>query len=132
VSVEQAVGDAPLVARIDPDQFVSMLTNLLLNALDATPAGGRVRVEGATAPDGGIRLAVSDSGPGIPAGLAPALFTPFATTKPAGTGLGLAVARRVATDHGGSLTAANRPAGGACFTLTLPAAEAADAPAAGR
>jgi signal transduction histidine kinase len=126
------MGDRPLVARIDPDQFASLLSNLLINALDATPPGGRVRVEGGATPDRRLRVSVSDSGPGIPPELADTLFTPFATTKPAGTGLGLAVARRVAEDHGGTLTAANRPGGGACFTVTLPAAEAADAQAPGR
>jgi signal transduction histidine kinase len=132
VAVEVDVGDRPLVARIDPDQFASLLSNLLINALDATPPGGRVRVEGGATPDRRLRVSVSDSGPGIPPELADTLFTPFATTKPAGTGLGLAVARRVAEDHGGTLTAANRPGGGACFTVTLPAAEAADAQAPGR
>ena len=60
------------------------------------------------------------------------MFAPFATTKPTGTGLGLTVARRIARDHGGTLTAANRPEGGAVFTLTLPATEVPDAEAPGR
>jgi two-component system sensor histidine kinase HydH len=132
-AVEVDVGDESLVARIDSDQFASLLTNLLINALDATPPGGRVRVEGGLTPDRRlVRLSISDSGPGIPAELAGTLFTPFATTKPAGTGLGLAVARRVAVDHGGSLSAADRPGGGACFTVTVPAAEVADAETPGR
>ena len=75
---------------------------------------------------------VADTGPGIHEEVADKLFTPFVTTKATGTGLGLTVARRVAQEHGGTLTASSRPAGGACFTLTLPALEASHAEAAGR
>jgi two-component system sensor histidine kinase HydH len=132
VTVEARVGNDPLTARIDPDPFVSLLTNLLINALDATPPGGRVMIEARATPDRRVEVAVNDSGSGIAAELTAVLFTPFATTKPSGTGLGLAVARRVAEDHGGTLTAANRPGGGACFTVTLPAAEDADAETPGR
>lgn len=131
VTVEADATTEPLIARIAPDPFVSLLTNLLLNAVDASPEGGLVRVAAARTAGGGVRLRVTDAGPGIPAELSDTLFTPFATTKPAGTGLGLAIAQRVAADHGGTLTAANRPEGGACFTLTLPPPEAGHAQAAG-
>jgi len=129
VAVPPAV---PLVARLDPDQFLSLLTNLLLNALDATPPGGSVTVEANGSTPDAVVLTVRDTGPGIPPGMSATLFTPFATSKRAGTGLGLAVARRVAADHGGTLAAANSPEGGACFTLTLPAGGAADAEVADR
>jgi signal transduction histidine kinase len=79
-----------------------------------------------------IQVVVTDTGPGIDESVAGRLFTPFVTTKPAGTGLGLTVARRIAREHGGTLDAADRPGGGACFTLTLPAAEEAHAEAPGR
>lgn len=132
VTVDVETGEHPLTARIDADHFVSLMTNLLINALDATPTGGRVRVEGGMTADGHIRLTVTDSGPGIQAELKDALFTPFATTKPTGTGLGLAVARRIAVDHGGTLVADNAAGGGAVFTATIPAAEATDAETPGR
>lgn len=109
----------PLPAAVDRDQFLSLLTNLVFNAIEAAPAGGEVGVGASADGSGMIRVAVTDTGPGI-AAAADRLFTPFATTKPTGTGLGLVVARRVARDHGGTLTAANRPGGGAVFTLTLP------------
>jgi signal transduction histidine kinase len=121
----------PLHAAIDRDQSLSLLTNLLFNAIDATPSGGEVAVSTSTAPGGMIQIDVVDSGPGIDRALAGKLFTPFATTKATGTGLGLTVARRVAREHGGDLTAADRPGGGACFTLTLPTAEELHAEAAG-
>ncbi len=120
----------PMPASVDRDQFLSLLTNLLLNAIDATPPGGEVAVRTGLA-TGELTVEVTDTGAGIDAKIAGRLFTPFATTKPTGTGLGLTVAQRVARDHGGTLTAANRPEGGACFTLTLPAVEGLDVEAPG-
>jgi two-component system sensor histidine kinase HydH len=111
-----------LWVAVDRDQFLSLVTNLLFNAIDATPVGGEVAVSTTAAPGSMIRLVVNDSGPGIDPSLDGKLFTPFTTTKPTGTGLGLTVARRVAREHGGELTAANRPCGGASFTFTLPVA----------
>ena len=126
VSVQVTTDVYPLFAAVDPDRFMSLLTNLLHNALDATPRGGRVVVDTARSPDGLIRVRVTDTGPGLPAELADTLFTPFATTKAGGTGLGLAVARRVAEDHGGTLVAES-VVGGARFTLIIPPTEVARA-----
>lgn len=111
-------GPAPVAG--DRDQLLALLTNLLYNAIDATPPGGEVGVCVSPAAGGMLTVDVTDTGPGIDPAFAARLFTPFATTKPTGTGLGLTVARRIAREHGGTLTAANRPGGGACFTLTLP------------
>ncbi|HTU21661.1 MAG TPA: ATP-binding protein [Gemmataceae bacterium] len=132
VTVRMDSSPEPLRATIDRDQLLSLLTNLLFNAIDATPAGGEVAVSIAGSPGSMIQVVVTDSGPGIDPALAGRLFTPFATTKPTGTGLGLTIARRVAREHGGELTAADQPGGGACFTLTLPSAEKPHAEAAGR
>jgi two-component system sensor histidine kinase HydH len=120
----------PLWTSVDHDQFLSLLTNLLFNAIDASSAGAEVRVSAKADENGTVQVSVVDSGPGL-AQVAGSLFVPFATTKPAGTGLGLTVAQRIARDHGGTLDAANRPGGGACFTLTLPAPETAHAEALG-
>ncbi|MDY3561438.1 ATP-binding protein [Gemmata sp. JC673] len=124
VKVERAA--TPLAVSADRDQMLSLLTNLLFNAVDATPAGGNVSVRVERAPDGAPTVTVSDSGPGIAPETMGKLFTPFATTKPTGTGLGLTVARRIARDHGGALTATNRPEGGAMFALTLPKGAGSD------
>jgi two-component system, NtrC family, sensor histidine kinase HydH len=131
VSLTYNSADEPLYAAIDRDQLLSLLTNLLFNAIDATPSGGEVAVSTGAGSGGMIQIDVIDSGPGIDRAVAGRLFTPFATTKPTGTGLGLTVARRVAREHGGELTAADRAAGGACFTLTLPTAEGLHAETAG-
>lgn len=120
---------APASAAVDADQMSSLLTNLLANAIDATPAHGQVTLHVRIAAGGTLELEVIDTGAGIDPAVAGRLFTPFTTTKPTGTGLGLTVARRVAKEHGGTLTAANRPEGGAAFTLTLPALEGSNAEA---
>jgi signal transduction histidine kinase len=108
-----------VVALIDGDQFRAVLVNLLLNALDAMPQGGtaEVSLEGGR---GGVRLVVRDTGSGIPAAVLERLFTPFVSSKPTGTGLGLSTCRRVLQQHGGTITGGNRPGGGAEFVLTLP------------
>src|SRR5205085_8752963 len=103
----------------------TVLVNLLLNALDAMPRGGALGLEvGVTvAREGKERtawLSVCDTGPGIAPEMAPQLFTPFASTKPTGTGLGLSLARRIVEEHGGQISAANRTEGGACFNVVLP------------
>jgi signal transduction histidine kinase len=114
------LSDRPAEADVDPDQFTGVLVNLFLNALDAMPHGGTLDVTLARDGAAGVTLTVADTGRGIDPAVADRLFTPFASTKPTGTGLGLSVCRRVVAEHGGTLTGGNRPGGGACFTVTLP------------
>ncbi|WP_018934898.1 ATP-binding protein [Thioalkalivibrio sp. ALJ24] len=101
--------------------LLQVFINLLTNAEQASPEGATVRVS-AERRDGRIRVAVEDEGAGIDPDSLDRLFEPFFTTKPTGkgTGLGLPVAYSIVQDHGGTLTAANRPEGGARFLLTLP------------
>ena len=98
---------------MDEGQFGTVLVNLFLNALDAMPQGGRLEVELEAVEGGGARLTVTDTGAGIAAEMAGRLFTPFATTKATGTGLGLSLSGRILKEHGGDVTAGNRPEGGA-------------------
>lgn len=114
--------------NLDPFRIEQILGNLLSNALRYTPAGGRVILD-FSLDAGSCSLAVHDSGPGIPPEVLPHLFQRFYRAERArsrsagGSGLGLAIARQLAEAHGGSLAAANHPAGGAVFTLTLPLSE---------
>ncbi|MFZ5826044.1 MAG: sensor histidine kinase [Bacillota bacterium] len=124
--VRLVVETGPLPAiHADPDRIRQILANLLSNAVRHTPEAGRITLwaarEGAQ-----VAITVADSGAGIdPEDLAH-LFDRFyradksRTRATGGTGLGLAIARSLARLHGGDLTAQNRPAGGALFTLTLP------------
>jgi signal transduction histidine kinase len=120
VQIDSDLPAGPVDACLDRGQMSTVLVNLFLNALDVMPSGGRLQVRLEALPGQAFRLTVADTGPGIPAAMADRLFTPFTTTKPTGTGLGLSLSRRILQDHGGSITAANRPEGGAWFTITLP------------
>jgi signal transduction histidine kinase len=121
VELEAHGPQEPVQGNVDQGQLCTVLINLFLNALDAMPQGGRLEVSLETAPLAEVHLQVADTGPGIPAEVASRLFTPFTSSKPTGTGLGLSISRRIIEEHGGRITASNRPAGGACFTITLPA-----------
>jgi signal transduction histidine kinase len=120
VQIQVQLHDAPLQVNADRDQMLSLLTNLLWNAIEAAPPGGTVGVRIRVVAGGMLKVEITDTGPGIDPTIAGRLFTPFATTKPTGTGLGLTIAQQVAKQHGGSLVAGNRSEGGACFTVTLP------------
>jgi signal transduction histidine kinase len=85
------------------------------------PRGGVVRLQLHLPEMNQIRLVVEDTGHGIPREMLTTVFEPFVSTKATGTGLGLAVTKRLIEEHGGHITVENRPEGGARFTITLPA-----------
>ena len=111
----------PVGVDADSDQIQQLLINLTLNALDAMPRGGTLTVHLAAVDDDRVELRVLDTSAGIAADMLPRLFSPFVSNKETGLGLGLVVSRRIAEAHGGILSAYNRPEGGACFVLRLPA-----------
>jgi two-component system sensor histidine kinase HydH len=114
----------PVEVEADGEQVRQLLVNLALNALDVMPRGGILEIGlGSPGADRHIELEVCDTGPGIPTQHLSRLYEPFFTSKETGLGLGLVVSQRIARAHGGSLRAANRPQGGACFVLRLPAAQ---------
>jgi signal transduction histidine kinase len=111
--------------QADAAQLQQLIVNLALNALDAMPDGGTLEVTVARTKTGQAELRITDTGSGIAGDVMPRLFQPFVSTKETGLGLGLVVSQRIAESHQGSLEAANRPGGGACFTLRLPCASPA-------
>ena len=123
VALDVAVPDDLPLAKADATALEQVLSNLLLNALDAVaPDTGRIALAAKPSPDRQhVALIVADNGPGIPPADLPHIFDPFFTTKDAGrgSGLGLAVAYGLMRDMNGTIEVAND--GGAVFTLTLPA-----------
>ena len=115
-------GLPPLPA--DPPGLHQVVLNLLTNALAFTPPGGRIEAVARRDGDRAV-LRVRDTGPGIPPAALPRIFEPFFTTRGSeGTGLGLAVSHGIVRAHGGTIEAADDPAGGAAFTVRLPLAPA--------
>ena len=111
-------GDLPPV-RCEPLLFKHALVNLMLNACEASPARGHVRVEVA-ATDREIAFTVTDEGEGMPDGAAARAVEPFFTTKPSGTGLGLAIANEIAKTHRGTLELSPRSPHGTVASITIP------------
>lgn len=116
---ELELHQAPKSWLLDPDRMRQVLFNLIENALDATPAAERITVTVEQQADH-LLLAVRDRGPGIPASARAEVFEPFHTTKQHGTGLGLAVARRLVALHGGEIVIGDAQGPGAIFQVRLP------------
>lgn len=122
-AVERDYATPAVHALADPDLLRPVLLNLIRNAAQAMPDGGMLTLR-TVADAGGVRVAVADTGPGIPAGAEERIFRPFYTTRTKGTGLGLTVARGLVTAMRGELLVASEPGRGATFTIRLPALEA--------
>jgi signal transduction histidine kinase len=117
-----------LLLNADREMIRRAILNLILNAMDVMPEGGTLEISAEELQDR-VSLAVADSGPGLEGDVGRRAFEPFFTTKPGGTGLGLSIVYRTAEVHGGRVAAANRPEGGACFSITLPRAAVKEAAA---
>jgi signal transduction histidine kinase len=122
ITVERAYAAPSVVALADPHLVRPVLLNLMRNAAQAMPDGGtlRITVEGSA---DGVRMMVSDTGPGIPEAAKAEIFRPFFTTRAKGTGLGLAVVQGLVHAMSGELLLASEPGAGATFTVVLPAEE---------
>jgi PAS domain S-box-containing protein len=124
IAILKSFADAPRV-RIDREQVLEALNNLLSNAMDAMPHGGTLSI---TTERGMIKkvpcvsVRIKDTGEGIPADRMKMIFEPFFTTKllPKGTGLGLPIAKKIVEDHGGFITVESTPGSGSTFSLHFP------------
>ena len=108
------------VIRGDRPQLEQAVLNLVLNAVEAMPEGGELRL-GVQMREGNVLLSVQDSGRGMPKEIAARLFEPFLTRRPGGTGLGMALVRRTVEAHGGSLKVDSQPGKGTRVEIRLPA-----------
>jgi signal transduction histidine kinase len=122
--VQLVVSPPAAVTRVtaDGDQLVQVLLNLVLNAVEVSPAGGTVTVKGRVE-DGACVLTVDDEGPGVPEDLRERVFDPFFTTRAEGTGLGLSIASQIVLAHSGALACEAADGGGGRFVVRLPLEE---------
>lgn len=118
--------DLPLIGG-DPHQLQQAIWNVVDNALDAIQHDGAVDVR-LRYDDPWIVLCIRDTGPGIPPEIEREIFKPFFSTKPEGTGLGLCIAQRIVSNHGGRIEIASRPGRGTCVSIRLPCADASARP----
>jgi signal transduction histidine kinase len=116
------VAREPARALVDAGQLRQALENLIRNALDATPEGGRVEISLQSRGDG-HEISVRDSGRGIDAADLPRIFDLYFTTKADGTGIGLPVSQQVVVAHGGRIDVDSAPGAGTRMTVHLPASQ---------
>jgi two-component system sensor histidine kinase HydH len=115
--VTKVADDLPLL-KADADQLIQALLNLVINALQAVGHKGRVELRAQRVGEL-LVIEVCDSGPGVPPERLSAIFEPYFTTKPEGSGIGLWIAQQIIIAHGGTIQATNAPTGGAVFTVRL-------------
>ena len=113
------LGDAEATCTVDRDRVLQAVINVVMNALQATPAGGEVSITVSEARDRS-RIEVTDNGEGVPPDVQSWIFEPFHTTKPQGSGLGLAVVRQVVTSHGGDVGIESAPGAGTIVWMEFP------------
>lgn len=119
IKIVRRLSPAAPPVQADPERIRQCLLNLLLNALQAMPQGGELEVT--TEPGPGVcRIRVRDTGVGIPTENLDQIFNLYFSTKPAGTGLGLPMARKIVEEHGGAITVESAPGKGSVFTIELP------------
>jgi PAS domain S-box-containing protein len=130
------LGELPLAVKIDSDQFVQVIQNLIINAAQAMPKGGHIIVSASLvtlkekelpplAAGRYVQVRVQDQGIGILPAHLNKIFDPYFSTKPSGRGLGLAVCHSILTRHAGHISAESQPGAGAAFIMHLPASDAA-------
>ncbi|MFH1574873.1 MAG: ATP-binding protein, partial [Acidobacteriota bacterium] len=117
IGLEPAI--ASVTAEVDREFLIEIVENLLYNAKQASPAGGRVRVAVQKA-GSEVEIIVEDQGPGVPAQLCERIFDPYFTTRPSGTGLGLSLVAQMAAAMGGGVRLENPAQSGARFKVWLP------------
>lgn len=120
--------DGAVTALVDPQHFRQAIWNLCINALEAMPEGGELCIGAGIVTQRATRrleVWVADTGSGIDSESLPHIFEPFFSTKPEGSGIGLALVHRVIRDHGGDVEVRSEPGVGTTFTLRLPLAESA-------
>jgi signal transduction histidine kinase len=122
ISLVRDYAELPAVL-VDSNAFKQVFINLILNAVQAMESGGTLTLSSHNYAEVGVKIAIFDTGPGIPEALRDKIFEPFFTSRKdgEGTGLGLYICRKIVTDHDGDLRLESPADGGCCFQLLLPA-----------
>jgi signal transduction histidine kinase len=120
VEIRKEIPQGPFQASVDPDQMRQAFTNLGINALEAMPEGGILKINVSENAQNRVSIRFIDTGNGIPKEAQSKIFDPFFTTKEGGTGLGLSIAHRIVTQHGGNLGVEGGEGKGSIFAITLP------------
>ena len=132
VSIHTDLKDDLPMTVADRVQLQQVLMNLMLNGIEAMKdTGGVLTVKSQLGEDGQIEISVNDTGPGLPLGKADQIFDAFFTTKPQGSGMGLAISKSIVESQGGRIWANGDGGRGATFHFTLPAAPAENKPSRG-
>jgi signal transduction histidine kinase len=119
--LQRTRAESPVHCAIDAGQLARVFINLLVNATDAAPEGTDLTLESSVLPNGAWRCLLHNGGAPIPADVLPRVFEIFFSTKPGGTGIGLALCRRIVEEHGGTITLESGPECGTAATIILPA-----------
>lgn len=124
VTIERALDPGLPPAMVNREQIIQVLVSLMMNAADAMEGAGRLTVSSGRTDDGGVYVAVADSGPGMTAATRQRIFEPFFTTKQPGqgTGLGLSICYGIIQEHQGTIDVESEPGAGALFRVRLPVA----------
>ncbi|HMK51412.1 MAG TPA: ATP-binding protein [Thermodesulfobacteriota bacterium] len=120
VEIRKEISQGPFQASVDPDQMRQAFTNLGINALEAMPEGGILKINVLENAQNKVSIRFIDTGNGIPEEAQSKIFDPFFTTKEGGTGLGLSIAHQIVTQHGGNLGVEGGEGKGSIFTIILP------------
>ena len=123
ITIKRELAEALPPFPMDPDALQQVFLNLILNAIDAMPGGGSIRISSSSRwyrTKQAVEVAFHDSGCGSPEEVLDKIFDPFFTTRPNGTGLGLSIRLQIVREHGGRINMRNRSGGGATFRLSFP------------
>ena len=121
-TIKDCMRRKPLTINLDANLIEELLINLVKNALEAAEFGGRIELTAESTLSNSVAICVGDNGPGIDESVRDSLFLPFVTTKSTGTGIGLALSKKIVEEHGGSIDIETSDLGGARFRIVLPVA----------
>ena len=119
ITVRKGLSSEPLVCRVDADMLKQVVLNLFINAQQAMDGGGELMIRTSRQKENAV-IQISDTGSGISPDKLPDIFKPYYSSRPGGSGLGLATAKRIVEAHNGTITVDSEPGKGTSFTISLP------------